>query len=339
MSLIRNLSESLENKYDLNEAFDESMPKWLKKALSGTSPHTAHRKRKGITNDFYSSSTIDYNRIGVGKEYPYTDYQQQRGSHDPNTYLGERFLAMGIDISKMKVIQAPMPTKVPKNPTDIIPIFLFGNGQVWAIGINDREKYMEDSNGRPFFHLPQKTVLNDAVDYCYVELDDPAVKDKPVGDIRVDREQLKHELIELEDYFRNTSGWRVDKSGYNKPNLKNKYADELNKLKAKKIPERFQKVCDRAQALSEVLLDVSTNVNVLDDDNSLSTVVSVVRELKEISNYISTAKNALEYFYSHPEDSYYIRSTSNSIENAEDKVERIEKFFDASGWSKSIVDW
>jgi hypothetical protein len=232
-----------------------------------------------------------------------------------------------------------MPAKVTKNPTDIIPIFLFGNGQVWAIGINDREKYMEDSNERPFFHLPQKTVLNDAVDYCYVELDDPAVENQPVDDIRADRKRLKDELLELENYFRDAARWRADKSGYDKPNLKNKYSDELIKLKEKKIPEKFQKVCDRAQALSEVLLDVSTNVNVLDDDKSLSIVASVVNELQEISSYVGTAKITLERFYNYPGETLYIRSAINAINNAEGKVGRIEKFFDDNGWSKSIVDW
>lgn len=343
MSIIRNLSESLENRYSLQEAFDESMPDWLKKALGATAAHST-----GVYN--VRNNKYYYNKLGYKSDkyyYPRVDYQQKRGAHGDEkeaTSLADRFLELGIDISKMKVHNAPMPDKVPRitKNQQIIPIFKFANGQVWAKGVNDREKYYDANNpwdDKPFKALSSKQVIDDAVEYCYIDLNDPAVADKPVTDIREKREQLLSELAQIGNYFKNTS-WNTDKSGYNRKINRAKYAEKAKELKIKKIPQTFDKICAEAAELVEIVKDFASDADIK-DYGILKQCADCFNILDRVQAYIKYSDDSIAELIATSESDYSYTSKVNVIINyltyAQHELDRAKKRIQPLG--KTVVDW
>lgn len=343
MSIIRNLSESLENRYSLQEAFDESMPDWLKKALGATAAHST-----GVYN--VGNNKYHYNKSGHKSDkydYPRVDYQQKRGAYGDEkeaTSLADRFLELGIDISKMKVHDAPMPDKVPRitKNQQIIPIFKFANGQVWAKGVNDREKYYDANNPwdeKPFKALSSKQVIDDAVEYCYIDLNDPAVADKPVADIREKRKQLLSELAQIGNYFKNTH-WYTDKSGYNRKVNSAKYAEKAKELKIKKIPQTFDKICAEAAELVEIVKDFVSDADIK-DYGMLQQCADCFNRLTRVQDYIRYSENSIAELIATSESDYMYNSKVNIVihylESAQRELDRAKNHIQHFG--KTVVDW
>ena len=346
MNITRRLSESLENKYKLDEAFDESMPEWLKKALAATAPHmgSSDRGRKvGAGGNIYAGHDGIYRNIHDPNRkyyYPGYDYQEPKKRDERpgwrNITLGQRLLNAGVDISKVVIHQGDMPKKVPKENLDIIPIFCMGNGQVYAVGINDREIYEDDTSKRPFFRVPQKTIIENATDYCYIDKKDKAITDHEVENKRADRGELRNEISSLQRYFRNAPNRYTDASGYHKRDLPYDYRDKIKELKAKHIPERFDEVCRRSDELLQTLKDFVDDAS-NDDLDTISNILEYISQCRYEVGYAESAKNE---YYSATDDwskERYLERTLNYLKDAENKLDSTEEYF--AQYNKTVVDW
>lgn len=265
MVRLRNLVESLEKKYDLNESttinekFSDNVPDWFAKRVLTTKYASSGRPRKrdigGKAHFGQGESEYDYVISGKGSkksphagkdpEYKQSDYWS--GDQSLFTKLRQR----GISLDTVNVIEGP----VPKDRYDArvqspnIPILLFDNGVVYIPGMNDDEKL----GGRKTLGAYDLDVLlGRCVKFAYIDGNDPnnfkgsekrntRSSEQPdknfyrYGDKRVDRDG---------DSIGDLGSWRTDKSGYYKIPPIERYRDQLNKIKASKIFDILQDIED-----------------------------------------------------------------------------------------------
>ena len=288
---LKALNESFENKYKLEEAFDDSMPKWLKDRL-------AYSAVQSGDSEVHSNKFKPYGyENGADNKYS----GQQRASFQQNRSTGEngwelglasQFLKAGVDLSKVKIVEAPIPNKIPRitKNNQIIPIFLLENGQVWAKGINDREEYA-DYPYESFRSMKADDILSKCKAYCYIDLSDPNIN--TVGDKKINRQKLKAELNAIPNYFRSESSYwyKRDKSGYtNRHNVK-RYQEKAKELKLKNVDSMLetcaQKIVDYKTQLSDILTEVD-----ITEINNLARIQESVDYLRDACRYY---QNACEY--------------------------------------------
>lgn len=307
MTTIKNLTESLEKKYRLYEAFDPSLPNWLKKELSR------------------------------------------------NRWLRDALLNAGIDISKLKAHEAPIPDKVPRNSKNqkIIPVFLMDNNEVWVKNYNDYDSYgyvdtgsWSTSGYKTFKQMNSQQIIERTKDYCYLEKADPAITDKPVEKKRFDRQKLQQELRQLGNYFRTAEEnqrWQsasFDKSGYQTKDLKIKYRDELVKRHIKDVDSRYVKACEDAQTLTSVLQDLVEDADINDKD-SFRNIRHATDTLIDIANYMGSMRDAMEGYNKVKDDPVALQNVAgvliSQLENLESRLKDAQESL--SGFSKAVVDW
>ena len=117
------LGESLTESAKLNEKFSDSMPSWLKKRLGYTIGYNDAQTSGG-----WQTRSSRVNK--VQNKYPNfsrPQAQKQRGgvSRESSYALGPQFLEAGVDLNKVEVVEAPVPSKVPRATKNqqFIPIF------------------------------------------------------------------------------------------------------------------------------------------------------------------------------------------------------------------------
>lgn len=207
----------------LKEAYSSSMPSWLKDRITRTKKPKPYSWKLGNP-----------------------EYITPRGSNEEGWELGlfNQFLKQGIDLNSVEVISAPKPTKSsdPLLADPYIPIFLFDNGQVYAKGINDNEKFDLDPNYAPFKYLSNKRLLDLATDFCYIDrskIDPNVLRTK-----QEDRRALQKELKDLINY-RDPNAYGTDKSGYRSNS--ERYKQKLRELKASRITDIMQEAEDEIE--------------------------------------------------------------------------------------------
>ena len=310
--------EQLSEKHSVvTEAYSDSMPGWLRSRINDTKRST--RNRWSRTNP---------------------DYISPRGSNEEGWELGlfNQFLKQGIDLNSVDVITAPKPLKSsdPLLADPYIPIFLFDNGQVYARGINDNEKYRDDPNQAPFKYLSNKRLLDLAQDFCYIDRSkiDPSI----LLTKQQQRRDLQQELKQLSTY-RQKDGWGRDKSGYKRDT--NRYKEKLKELRASKITEIME---DAAAQLDDCRLTFSALI--LDDDLEAASkgVYELADSFRTLINYYNRAVNEVESILSSSEDDeskkYSLMSMFNNYGSITKLRDALNNFKRESEMYKSVVlDW
>ena len=335
---LKSLNESLENKYRLEEAFDESMPKWLKDRLGYENLyHNKHDARKA--SDKY-------------KGQPMTWYKRDRktGENGGDLSLINQFLKSGVDISKVKVVEAPIPDKIPRitKNNQIIPIFLFDNGQVWAKGINDREEANWDRNDKNFSRTDSDELMKHVVKYAYIDLSDPNID--TVSEKRDIRKKIASELRSIPNYNRvpenkQTNYWNspsYDKSGYVVVKSADKYAQKLRELRYNKLGDELEKAANNIETMKRQISDVFDDIE-LNDTDSLDLYRKVYSAIDYLKDAASCYKDACEYIDrmngSEPNHrNSYADYALNYIERCNNCLSRIEQNY-IGDLMKVSADW
>ena len=304
---LKSLNESLSKKYivedvNLTEAFDESFPKWLKDRI--------------VTVKTYHEPG------GYGK-VPYEqrpEYKNSRSGEDAyssikDKNLFQKALTKGIDFTKTKVVEGPIPEK----RTDErllepnIPIWLFSNGQVYIEGINEDEIYK--ATGKAFSRLSMKEKIATAQAFAYIDgttLDPHAYKDK-----LSQRDNMAKDMIKAakenpsagvfrkgdpekfypdmaDSYYSRTlsraeSNGLLDKSGY--PINPNRYKEALKKAGAKKIFQNLENVYERIIEVKDDIAAAASYIDPFEDrdsyrqlSNFMDDLTDTIREYNNISN-------------------------------------------------------
>ena len=362
---LKKLNESLEKNYTLDEAFDDSMPKWLRDRIAvtnveGRQSEVSYRTYGGTKNRGTGSSIDLSHKYPLG-QVPWVDYQANRkeGESDYDLGLGPQLLKHGIDLSKVKIIEAPVPDKVPRSTKNqqIIPIFHLTNGQVWAKGINDREKYADGNAPYGVYDQTFGALGNKLIPYCdayaYIELSDPAVG--TVAELREKRKELLREVEQLPNYIRQdknavargyayVSGRgrvKVDKSGYYTEVNQRKYKDAVKRLRASNVGKNIitytEQLEDYKEVISSILLDIDFSDNTDDDiGNRLQSLQNAVQYLKnaygELYDIIDTVDTT-----DYKNDSFYLDRIGNKASNLKDYLEYLQ---DSVGkYEKAVADW
>lgn len=371
---LKALNESFEKKYDLkenetkqaltesaklNEKFSDSMPKWLKDRLGFTNAYnTAIHPVPGSGHN--KGNRFDRINKVVSTKYPnQTDNptaSRPRGfyGHESSLSLGPQFLEAGIDLNKVEVTEAPVPTKVPRQTKhqQIIPIFAFKNGQVWAKGINDREEVgancIPGYTGDTFKKVPGSEIINNAVAYAYIDLSAKGATDA----LKQERANLKKELESISDIARGTpntagrdsAGRRTarDKSGYLRTNAA-RYREIAKKLAQNR---KYKKLPYLVDECSEQLDYYKQQLTMVLEDIDFSDFTSANNILERLKISIDNFKSATSRFY---DLRVYLDSYQNdgntwfadkALSEAEDCHSNLEQVEGALGYLfKEVADW
>lgn len=300
---LKNLNESLEKKYPINEAWSESMPDWMKNRMNITAldkdPNKVKKLGRSKHNAGYFGDTFR-NKFGVRGDT--SEYRKPR-DREGGFSLFRGFIKKGIDLNNVSFIEGPIPEKKsdPRIQSPNIGIWHFGtppNDQVWAMGINDDEKFNQDVKSRPFIKIPFKTIVELANAFCYI--DGSTLQTRDYDDIRQKRYDFKRWEIDPKNQAMrvkpgsresNPYGWRLpgvvaDKSGYYVIPPSSKYAEELKKRHAKEYGNDLTELESELKSVFSNIQDVSMSWEW--DDNDLST--------RGLDNILYSYRNALSYY-------------------------------------------
>ena len=170
--------------------------------------------------------------------------------------------------------------------------YLFDNGQVWCVGLNDDMKAQFDDKKRPFSWLPKKALHRHVKDSVLMDLpamsSDASFRDNSVSKIQRDREEAREGSIErftTRDRPTLKGRSRYDASGFVvkplKDRLKKKYPEMFEDKKMKLLYEYIDKVSELKYIVAKKLSNSIINVETKGD----------TRRNRELDRY----KNALEY--------------------------------------------
>lgn len=323
---LKALNESFENKYKLEEAFDDSMPKWLKDRLA----YSAIRNGNSKTHSNKVRSYIDNGASDKYPDQPVASFQQNRSTGEYGWELGlaSQFLKAGVDLSKVKIVEAPVPNKIPRitKNNQIIPIFLLENGQVWAKGINDREEYAAYPY-EPFRSMKADDILSKCKAYCYIDLSDPNIN--TVGDKRDERRKLKAELNKIPNYFRSEGDvWNPrDKSGYtNKYNVK-RYREKAKELKLKTVDSKLEECAQKIVDYKIQLSDILNETDIIEVD-TMSDIRGAVDDLRDACRYYKNACDYIDYMNLEKDANGKMswgQQVYSSLESVENELRRVDE--------------
>lgn len=279
MIRLRNLVESLETKYNLNEAFSEDMPEWFAKRVLTTkyTPTSWYNRRDLGGAAHYPQGKYGYLSGKGAKKNPEFGQSPEYKNSDP--YYGDqslfsKLLAAGISLDTVKIIEGPIPTSEndkrlqPPN----IPIFLFDNGVVYIRGYNDDEKL---GSKKSLGAYTIDKLLQQCKKFAYIDGNDPnnfVEHDKKVarssGNKHVDRrgKYFDRDRRDLSTTFY----WNpnIDKSGYEIVSLADKYKDKLEEIKAGKIFDILKGYEDYINNCYQELGNLISQTQIVSHDNT-----------------------------------------------------------------------
>jgi hypothetical protein len=285
MLRLKNLTESLEKKYGLNEShrlnekFSDDMPDWFAKRILTTKYSTAgddlrNRDLGGSTH--YPSSNgsgytkrRDYLALKGSKKSPNFGKEPEyraSGGYSPSLFTGLR--DMGVRLDTVEVIEGPVPISETDKRLQApnIPILLFDNGVVYIPGINDNEKL----GGRKSLGAYDIAALLPRCEkFAYIDGNNPnnffdnnekmnRLGKRTGGVFRKDNHELDRNGVPLGGHV----GWgeTADKSGYVPIPPMEKYKDKLDEIKANKIYDILKEyedyLVDVQQEISNYVLSV-----------------------------------------------------------------------------------
>lgn len=339
---LNRLNESLDRLYESNssltEAFDESFPKWLKDRLV-------------TINKYHTGNWATKREIPYDQRPDYINARDEDKWNSSSKSLFDKALSAGIDFSKTKVVEGPVPEKRTderlKNE-NYIPIWLFPNGQVYIEGLNGSEIYM--STGKAFKYMPMKDRIGNASGFAYIDktnIDPDSITNK-----RLDRSKMKADIRNNVPYYsrqgtadykhfgRDAWGTRYDKSGYPILNPA-RYEKELEKIAGKKVYQVLEDYYNKIVDAQRKTADALSQVNPFDEnDNSADT-------LKNIMNYITYAAGSYNSYMRKVDDivnggyseDYKARTLGRIVQNIKNDsyISTIEDW--GSNVFLSEIDW
>lgn len=295
---LKSLNESLSKKYivediNLTEAFDESFPKWLKDRI--VTVKTYHGP--GGYNKVPYEQRPTYKRSRKGED-------AYLSSDDKSLFT--KSLNKGIDFTKTKVIEGPIPEKRTderlKEPN--IPIWLFSNGQVYIEGVNEDEIY-SDLN-KAFSYLSMKDKLTNAKAFAYI--DGTTINPQSYKNKLSQRDAMAKDIIKAakenpsagvfrkgdpEKFYPNMSNSSrtrnlsraeyngyIDKSGY--PINPDRYKEALKKAGAKKVFQNLESIYDRIIEVKDDIAAAASYIDPFEDRDNY-------RQLSTFMDYLAGA--------------------------------------------------
>lgn len=342
------LADSLYENVELNEAWSESMPEWLKRAMSWS----AQRIDK---HAFDKLNRAKSDKIG---KYDYAhDYQRPRNEYvnSKSTYLAGAFFAKGIDPAQCEYVECEAPTNArdPLFKSGDIPIWGFKLTRVnddseaiqaYAKGMNDLEKVtytnpLIDSMDVdwPFKSISIKKLSENCDYFCYIPVESLSkMQPKDFDQIRKDRDSSRRGVVErgtpgeTEPAYLYTGHYGYlerDKSGYVVVPPADKYARILKRSKAKKYASVLEDFHDKlVTAWDEIMAGLNAigpegdNWSINVTSRALPVVNEYIGEYKKYLNGIDEAAVA----YGIDTDDFYDR-VINILEDVKRASQRFEQ--------------
>lgn len=357
---LKSLNESLSKKYivediNLTEAFDESFPKWLKDRIVTVKTYHEPGGYRKVPND----QRPRYKNSRKGED-------AYLSSDDKSLF--KKALSKGIDFTKTKVIEGPIPEK--KNDERLkepnIPIWLFSNGQVYIEGVNEDEIYSDLK--KAFSYLSMKDKLANAKAFAYIDgttLDPQAYKDKlsqrdaMVKDIHQAIKDNPSAGIfrkgDPEKFYTNVTGsyetrdlsraelyGHIDKSGY--VINPNRYKEALKKAGAKKVFQNLESVYDRIIEVKDDIAAAASYIDPFEDRDNykqlsyfMDNLTDTIREYNNISNELKQFSDKYNSGQMNKQDYEYWLIRYN------DQIKNSSRFKDLKDMGNDIflagVDW
>lgn len=307
------LADSLYENVELNEAWSESMPEWLKRAMSWSAQRI----------DKHAFDKLNRAKGDKISKYDYVhDYQQPRNEYvdSKSTYLAGAFFAKGIDPAQCEYVEREAPTNArdPLFKSGDIPIWGFKLTrinddseaiQAYAKGMNDLEKitYTNPLIDNMDVDWPFKSIsikkLSENCDYfCYIPAESLSkMQPKDFEQIRKDRDKSREGAVE-----RGTPGadepaylytpdkhfgyFQRDKSGYVVVPPADKYARILRRSKAKKYANVLEDFHDElVTAWDEII----AGLNAVGPEGDSWVINATSRALSIVNEYIEEYKRHL----------------------------------------------
>lgn len=327
MLRLRNLTESLEKRYNLSESRDlnesdklneklsDDMPDWFAKRLLTTKYTDSSRIYKrdlGGSAHFAGGNNYTYLKGKGAKKNPnygkVPDYKQSEYD-DQSLFTG--LLHKGISLDNVKIIEGPVPisdTDKRLQPPNI-PIFLLNDGVVYIPGVNDEEKL---GSRKTLGAYKISALLPQCKKFAYIDGNDPdnfkreykrntRYKDRSGSIYRADSPEKDRDGNPIGG-LKNTYWNKYDKSGYKIIPPAEKYKDKLDEIKAKKIYEIMKEyedyLTDAQQEIANYISSLSMKEYRLNNDtierlqailnNAIGYYVAVDKHINEIVNDTST---------------------------------------------------
>ena len=306
---LRNITESLEKKYNLNESktlnekLSPDMPEWLAKRLlttkyTDTGDDFLDRDLTGAAH-YPGKGTITYRQRAKEKnpEFGQTPAYKQLEVWDGDQSLFTKMLDADINLDNVKVIEGPIPTS--KNDKRLkppnIPIFLFDNGVVYARGLNDNEKL---GSRKSLGAYSIDSILAQCKKFAYIDGSDDDNFHKGLSAKR--REQRENSIYRLngpeKDRDNKSLGdanfdpfHEYDKSGYVTIPTVEKYENKLNEIKAGKIYDILKGYEDYLKIAQQEYANYISSISIEDftgegDDTVEDIYTSLYDAIKEFIN-------------------------------------------------------
>lgn len=351
------LDESL---FTLNEAFSESMPKWLKTSLELDT--TSDWGNYGRSKPYYDTST--QKSKAKNKYKPDIEHRafanswgQPRGFSGKNITNNTLFAALSelnLDLSKATFITAEVPKKF-SDPRlqwpdgQYVGFLYLDNGdsrQVYAPGVNDSENSIlpdRSGNYKTLRYVPRPEILSHAKAFCYVDMTDT---NNLLGDKWDKRKEIRRNNVANRANTRLTQkdlGWgeKIDKSGYLiRPD---KYKDKLSKLgldgarTQAKIDEVYNAITNLFKDAAAALYDV----DYITDKRTAVTLMSAINiQLSYATDYYNSMMSNVKDYANESSQMYKDRYTNyfrGNYESAKSHLKDAERILDK--YITQEVDW
>ena len=314
MLKLKNLTESIEKRYNLNEShvlnekLSDDMPDWFAKRLLTTkysSSGRPHQRDLGGTAHFPGGSTNEYMKYKGDKKNPKAgkepNYKQSEYG-DQSLFTG--LMNKGISLDTVKIIEGPIPIsdsdKRLKMPN--IPILLLDDGVVYVPGLNDDEKL---GSRKTLGAYDINTLLGKCKKFAYIDGNDP-------DNFKRFEKQNNRNAARVDSVYRadgpekdrdgNSLGGRkvtywnkYDKSGYIIIPTVDKYKKKLDEIKASKIYDIMKEYEDYLNDAQQEIANYISSLSMKEYKDQYDTIDDLQTVLSyAIDKYIRVEKHINE---------------------------------------------
>lgn len=338
----------------LVEAFSPSMPEWLKQYLL-VNP-TGDK-----TSKYADWSYIKFNNprdLGRDKKHGgVTAKEVIRGTNSQGTLTGSP-----VDLSRATFITAPVPKlddPILYDPNKMCFVHLESDNDetVWIPGRSSESEKFVRNNGATVAlspkYLNNKILKEAGVDFCYIDLTDPSSFTKDLRDTRDANKKgaqtRRHRNSKNKWSFDAAVGWGdIDKSGNTRVPAVDRYADELRRIHAKKLPDKLIQTRELLIKLQKDISDCMFQFSDLNADaldtagiedalkQSTEVLMEQIKKLKEVNTKVESYVDHVKKGYRYWADSEYveIKDGLNEITNTV-----TEAYNYLSRYLPSEIDW
>ena len=308
MLRLRNLVESLENKYNLNESnllnekFSEDMPDWLVKRLLTTKytpTSRVYQRDLGGSAHFNGDNAYNYLQGKGAKKNPnYGKAPEYKQAEYDDQSLFTGLLEKGISLDSVKIIEGPVPIsdtdKRLQSPN--IPIFLLNDGVVYIPGVNDEEKL---GSRKTLGAYKISALLPQCKKFAYIDGNDPD------NFKRKDKQGTRYQELSGSIYradspekdrngnpiggVKNTYWNKYDKSGYKVIPPSDRYKDKLDEIKAGKIYEIMKEYEDYLTDAQQEIANYISSLSMKEYSSNMETIKKLHKELTREINRLKDA--------------------------------------------------